>query len=129
MTHPFRLSQAKHECRHAGEDRISTQASWGELLLQPTAFRAKSLSDASRLKILRFLNRGPKSVAAIAEALDLSRPLALHHLKVLELSLLVTICRQGGPLVLYPLADPQILEGTQIRAEMATDLLTYQERK
>ncbi len=91
--------------------------------LQTTAFLAKSLSDANRLKILRLIGGGRKSVSAIVEALELSQPLVSHHLKELRRSLLVNVQREG-PFVYYTLADPKILDILKVLSDMASDLLS-----
>lgn len=91
-------------------------------LLQRAVFLAKSLSDGNRLKILRIVSRGRKSVSAIVEALNLSQPLVSHHLKELKRALLVEVDREG-PFVFYHLTDSRILEALKILGDVATDLL------
>lgn len=90
--------------------------------LQRAAFLAKSLSDTNRLRILRLLCDGRKSVSAIVEELDLSQPLTSHHLKELKRSLLVKVEREG-PFIYYQLADARILDVVQALSRVATDLL------
>ncbi len=90
--------------------------------LQRAAFLAKSLSDTNRLRILRLLCDGRKSVSAIVEELDLSQPLMSHHLKELKRSLLVKVEREG-PFIYYQLADARILDVVQALSRVATDLL------
>ena len=97
-----------------------------ERSLPSTAFLAKALSDANRLRILLLVSNGKRSVSSIVEELDLSQPLVSHHLKELKRSLLVTVEREG-PFVYYELSDSRILTVLRTLHEVATDLLS--ERK
>lgn len=90
--------------------------------LKSAAFLAKTLSDANRLRILRYLSDGRKSVSSIVEELALSQPLVSHHLKELKRSLLVKVEREG-PFVYYELSDDRILDIVQNLNELASDLL------
>jgi len=90
--------------------------------LQAVAFVAKSLSDENRLRILRCVNHGKKSVSGIVEELDLSQPLVSHHLKELRRSLLVKVERRG-PFVYYEIADARIDLIIDALKDLATDLL------
>lgn len=94
--------------------------------LPSTAFLAKALSDANRLRILLLVSNGKRSVSSIVEELELSQPLVSHHLKELKRSLLVTVEREG-PFVYYELSDSRILNVLRTLHEVATDLLS--ERK
>jgi DNA-binding transcriptional ArsR family regulator len=54
-----------------------------------------ALGDARRVEILRQLAGGPRSVAALARGLPISRPAVSQHLRVLSLAGLVTHRRAG----------------------------------
>jgi DNA-binding transcriptional ArsR family regulator len=54
-----------------------------------------ALGDARRGEILRQLAGGPRSVAALARELPISRPAVSQHLRVLSLAGLVTHRRAG----------------------------------
>ncbi len=90
---------------------------------QPVAFLARSLSDENRLRILRFISGGKRSVTSIVEELNLSQPLVSHHLRELKRSLLVKIER-NGPFIYYELSDPRILEIIESLSTVAGDLLS-----
>ena len=90
---------------------------------QTVAFLAKSLSDENRLRIIRCVSCGKKSVSSIVETLGLSQPLVSHHLRELKRSLLVKIER-NGPFIYYELVDPRILDVVRMLSTVATDLLT-----
>ena len=77
--------------------------------LPSLALLAKSLGDENRLRILLCLGEERKAVGSIAQELNISQPLASHHLKELKRTLLVDIER-SGPFIYYRLADPAILE-------------------
>jgi DNA-binding transcriptional ArsR family regulator len=89
---------------------------------QALAFLAKSLADENRLRIIHSLANGKKSVSRIVEELDISQPLASHHLKELKRSLLVTVER-NGPFVYYELVDNRIIKILSDLSELASDLL------
>jgi len=55
----------------------------------------KVLSDVNRLRIMCLLFSGEKCVCEIEEGLDISQPLASHHLKVLLEAGLVHVRREG----------------------------------
>ncbi len=90
---------------------------------QTVAFLAKSLADENRLRILRHISSGKKSVGSIVEELNLSQPLVSHHLKELKRSLLVRIER-NGPFIYYELVDRRILDVIQTLSMVANDLLS-----
>jgi DNA-binding transcriptional ArsR family regulator len=54
-----------------------------------------ALGDERRVEILRQLTGGPRSVAALARELPISRPAVSQHLRVLSLAGLVTHRRAG----------------------------------
>jgi len=55
----------------------------------------KVLSDVNRLRVMCLLFNGEKCVCEIEEGLDISQPLASHHLKVLLEAGLVHVRREG----------------------------------
>lgn len=90
--------------------------------LASSAFLAKSLSDANRLRILLLLTDGKRSVSAIVDQLCLSQALVSHHLKELRRSLLVTVERQG-PFIYYALSDDRIINVIERLNAIAGQLL------
>ena len=64
----------------------------------------KALSDASRVKILKLLQRRVMCVCEIKEALGLAQSTASKHLKILEEAGLITFFKEGL-WVNYRLAD------------------------
>ncbi|OAQ21648.1 ArsR/SmtB family transcription factor [Thermosulfurimonas dismutans] len=70
----------------------------------------KTLGDENRLKILYELQKEKElSVGELVERLEISQPLASHHLRELKMSGLVTT-RKKGPYVFYRLKNPRIFE-------------------
>jgi DNA-binding transcriptional ArsR family regulator len=68
----------------------------------------QTLSDANRLKIIKFINKGECSVTQIVEAFKLSQPLVSHHLRTLrEAQILET--NRSGPFVYYRIKDTRLL--------------------
>ena len=90
--------------------------------LASTAFLAKSLSDANRLRILLLLKHEKRSVSAIVDELGLSQALVSHHLKELKRSLLVTVERRG-PFIYYALSDQRVLDVIETINAIAENLL------
>lgn len=90
--------------------------------LTDAAFLAKALSDPNRLRIVRHLGRGERSVNQIAEALDLSQPLVSHHLKELKRAFLVRVERRG-PFIFYTLASEEVLSILRTLNALAQALL------
>jgi DNA-binding transcriptional ArsR family regulator len=77
----------------------------------------RTLSDANRLLIIRFVGKQNRSVSEIVAETKLSQPLVSHHLKVLrECGILKT--RREGPFVYYELNDPRILDALGIFSEI-----------
>ena len=97
-----------------------------EINLQALAFLAKCLADENRLRILRCVGGGKKSVSKIVEELGLSQPLVSHHLKELRRSLLVKVERKGL-FVYYEIADQRIIGIVRQLAHLATDLLSQRD--
>jgi DNA-binding transcriptional ArsR family regulator len=90
---------------------------------QAAAFLAKALADENRVRLIVTLARGRKSVSQLVAELNISQPLASHHLKELKRALLVTIER-NGPFIYYELADPRIAAIVNDLNGLAADLLT-----
>ncbi len=59
----------------------------------------KALGDESRLKIVRLLLQGEKSVSEIVQSLDIIQPQASHHLSILRSSGLVSTRREGNRII------------------------------
>ena len=55
----------------------------------------KMLGDPTRLSIIEILAKGPKSVGALCDRLDLSQPTASHHLALLRMSGIARRQRKG----------------------------------
>jgi ArsR family transcriptional regulator, zinc-responsive transcriptional repressor len=91
--------------------------------LQAVAFLLKGLADENRLKIIRCLRNGKKSVSGIVEELNLSQPLVSHHLKELRRALLVTVER-NGPFIYYETADSRIMNILKDLEGVTINLLT-----
>ncbi len=64
----------------------------------------KALSDPSRIKMVKMLQRRQMCVCEIQEALGIAQPTASKHLKVLEEAGLVKY-KKNGLWVIYDLAD------------------------
>lgn len=76
------------------------------------------LSDANRLKIVRFIADEEKSVSEIVENMRLSQPLVSHHLRALrDQNILVT--RRQGPFIFYSLSDTRLLDALSLLLELA----------
>lgn len=90
--------------------------------LNAAAFLAKCMGDENRLRILSLIRKEKKSVSNIVDELNISQPLASHHLKELKRALLVTVER-SGPFVYYQVSDPRILDILEQLDQLAADLL------
>jgi DNA-binding transcriptional ArsR family regulator len=87
----------------------------------------QTLGDANRLRIIRNIGEGSRSVSEIVKATGLSQPLVSHHLRTLrEARILIT--RREGPFVFYSLSDTKLLEAlgmfTEIAGSIGDDALT-----
>ena len=71
--------------------------------------KLKAISDLNRLKILCLLFKGERCVYEIEEQLDISQPLASHHLSVLREAGLVEV-RKVAKWSYYSLATEAINE-------------------
>ena len=65
----------------------------------------KILSDETRLRILREIKDGEKTVSEINKQLKIDQSLLSHHLKILKEAKLVTCVRQGK-FFLYKSSSP-----------------------
>ncbi len=68
----------------------------------------KALSDTSRLKILKLLNKRKMCVCEVMVALDMTQPVASHHLGVLENAGLVEYER-AGKWIFYNISNQKII--------------------
>ncbi len=68
----------------------------------------QTLSDANRLKIIKYVNEGECSVSQIVEETKLSQPLVSHHLKTLRERHILETTR-NGPFIYYRLKDKRLL--------------------
>jgi len=75
--------------------------------LEPAAELFKTLSSASRLKLLRILSAGPCTVSDLADRSGLSQPLVSQHLRTLRLAGLVSVQRSGRE-ARYEVADSHV---------------------
>jgi ArsR family transcriptional regulator len=68
------------------------------------AERLRAVSDGERLRIVCFLQKGPRNVSEIAKAINMPVVNASHHLQVLRHAGLVHTERKGRK-IFYGLAD------------------------
>jgi DNA-binding transcriptional ArsR family regulator len=68
----------------------------------------QTLSDANRLRIIKFINEGECSVTQIVEEMKLSQPLVSHHLRTLRERQILETTR-NGPFIYYRLKDKKLL--------------------
>lgn len=78
-----------------------------EITPSSIVFLAKALADENRVRIIKSLTQGKKTVSTMVDELGISQPLASHHLKELKRALLVTVER-SGPFIYYELVDLRI---------------------
>jgi len=76
------------------------------------------LSDANRLKIIRFIADEEKSGSQIVEHIGLSQPLVSHHLKALREQMILEP-RWQGPYIFYSLRDTRLLKAQSLLLELA----------
>lgn len=67
------------------------------------------LGDANRLRIIKCIGNGQKTVSEIVAETNLSQPLVSHHLKVLRESQILQTIRQG-PFVYHMLKNAKLLD-------------------
>lgn len=77
----------------------------------------KVLGSESRLRLLRSIEKDPRTVGALARAAGLSQPLVSQHLRTLRQAGLVVTDRQGKE-VTYLVADRHV-------THMISDALTH----
>ncbi len=77
----------------------------------------QTLGEASRLRIIRFIGTGERSVSEIVEELNLSQPLISHHLKALRENHILETKRQG-PFIYYKLKDARLLDALGLILEI-----------
>ena len=73
-------------CRQKNQNLIP-----GEYVPEELVTSLKALSDASRLRILHYLNIAPETPAGLARKMRLRPPTIIHHLNILRLAKLVQI--------------------------------------
>ena len=75
--------------------------------LEPAAELFKTLSSASRLRLLRLLSAGTATVGHLSEQSGLSQPLVSQHLRTLRSAGLVSVDRVGRE-AHYSVADTHV---------------------
>jgi DNA-binding transcriptional ArsR family regulator len=84
-------------------------------------FLLQTLGDANRLRIIRFIGAGERSVNEIVSATGLSQPLVSHHLRVLRERQVLEPRRQG-PFVLYAVKDHRLLDALGIFLQLTINI-------
>lgn len=79
----------------------------------------QTLSDTSRLKILKYINDKECSVSQIVEGTKLSQPLVSHHLRTLRERQILETNREG-PFIYYRIKDRRLLEIFDMILEVIT---------
>lgn len=81
----------------------------------------QTLGEANRLKIIKFIGDGERSVSEIVEALGLSQPLVSHHLRILrEREILQT--KRNGPFIYYRLNNGKLLDALGLFLELSSSI-------
>jgi DNA-binding transcriptional ArsR family regulator len=83
----------------------------------------KTLGHASRIRILEVLSDGPRSVSALQPDVGIESSHLSQQLAVLRRAGVVESEREGS-LVIYSIADPQILDLLAIAKQILTTSLT-----
>jgi DNA-binding transcriptional ArsR family regulator len=78
----------------------------------------QTLGDANRLRIIRLIGSGERSVNEIVSATNLSQPLVSHHLRVLR-DKQVLETRRKGPFIYYAVKNKRLLDALGIFQELA----------
>lgn len=78
----------------------------------------QTLGDANRLRIIRFIGSGERSVNEIVSATGLSQPLVSHHLRVLRDKQVLETNRKG-PFIFYAVKNKRLLDALGIFQELA----------
>jgi ArsR family transcriptional regulator, virulence genes transcriptional regulator len=95
-------------------------------LVELTSSLCKALNDPKRLMVLYALAEGPRSVGALAAAIDASHANVSQHLAMLRDRGLVDTARRGNR-VIYSLRDPAVLEAVELlRGVLARELARRQ---
>ena len=108
------------------EDKDSTSTQENTLELQ--AELCQSLTHPFRLKILKLLQEGEKSVSDIELATDRPQPFISQHLRVLRDKGVVTT-RRGGErknIIFYKLANSKVLRICKLVEELITEKLNVE---
>ncbi len=84
------------------------------------AARLKTLSDETRLAVVRALMHGPRHVGELMQALDVEQSLLSHHLRVLRDARIVAAERDGKS-VLYRLVSKTVSGGGDARTVLDLD--------
>jgi DNA-binding transcriptional ArsR family regulator len=77
--------------------------------LELVAARFKAMSEPLRLRILQELERGDRSVSALAQRVESTQPNVSKHLKVLQDAGILKR-RQQGNTAFYSIADAMVFE-------------------
>jgi len=78
----------------------------------------QTLGDVNRLRIIRVIGSGERSVNEIVSATGLSQPLVSHHLRVLRDKQVLETNRKG-PFVFYAVKNKRLLDALGIFQELA----------
>lgn len=82
-----------------------------------------ALADTRRLLLIYALEKGPKNVTELTDAIDASQPSVSRHLKILRERGLVHAEREGVT-VTYSLADERLIEALDLLRAVMRDRLT-----
>jgi DNA-binding transcriptional ArsR family regulator len=93
--------------------------------LELVAARFKAMSEPLRLRILQELERGERSVSALAESVRSTQPNVSKHLKVLQDAGMLKR-RQQGNTAFYSIADAMVFEFCEIICSRLRDQLEAQ---
>lgn len=85
----------------------------------------QAMSHTVRLEIVHTLQDGPKSVTALAQALELNQPTLSRHLAVLRSAGVVAVHRQGSENI-YTIIDPKIVTVCNLMRQILADQITHQ---
>ncbi|MEM1995048.1 MAG: metalloregulator ArsR/SmtB family transcription factor [Nitrososphaerales archaeon] len=94
--------------QYAEELRRLAESIGGEEYFRAKARFFKTLSDPTRLKIIKIIAQREMCVCEIMAALNLTQPNASHHLNMLEREGIAKK-RREGKWILYSLSSPKIL--------------------
>ena len=77
----------------------------------------QALGDANRLKIIKLIGQGQRSVSEIVQNTRLSQPLVSHHLRILRENRLLEAKREG-PFIYYRQKDIRLLAAIETLAKI-----------